>query len=86
MAKRKPTSTWCIIRNNGTLRELIRRRMDDEGMKMQDLADKSGVPYDQIRQYLKKYDYEKGMSQWNVLEVAKALGIQVGLDIQLKYG
>jgi hypothetical protein len=59
--------------------------MDDEGLTMQGLADLSEISYDQIRQYLKKYGNKKGMSQWNVLEISKALGIQVGLDIQLKY-
>jgi hypothetical protein len=57
--------------------------MDDEGLTMEALSKAADVPYDHIRQYLKKYEYKKGMNQWEVLQVGKVLGIHIGLDIQL---
>lgn len=78
------TSKWCILRNNNTLRALIKRRMDEEDLSMQALCNKAEVPYDAFRQYLKKYDYRKGLTQWQTLLVCRALGIEVKLDIQLK--
>lgn len=84
MAKRAPTSRWCIIRNNQTLRELIKRRMDEENLSMQALSEKADVPYDHIRQYLKKYE-RKGMTQWQTLQVCNVLGISLTLNIELKY-
>ncbi len=85
MTKRSEMSKWCIIRSNGTLRTLIVRKMEELNLTMAQLSEKSGVPYDKIRQYLKVYKTTKGMTQFEVLTVCNVLGIKISLDIQLKY-
>jgi hypothetical protein len=85
MAKVKSEmSKWCMVRNNDTLRILIKRRMEEENLSMQAISDRCEINYDAFRQYLKKYSYKKGLTQWDVMQVASLLGIQIGLKIELK--
>lgn len=81
---RSPLAKWDMLRDSQTLRELIKRRMDEEDLSMASLSEKSGIPYDHIRQYLKgKYRW-KGISQYNLVKLADSLGIKVNLEILLK--
>lgn len=82
---RSPLAKWDILRDNGTLKELIKRRMDEENLSMAALGKGVDIPYDHIRQYLKgKYRW-KGISQYNLVRLADYLGVRVGLNIELKY-
>ena len=85
IAKKSPAAKWDILRDNQTLRELIKRRMDELGLSMQALSEKSGIPYDHIRQYFKASYRWKGINQWNLIKLADSVGIQVSLSIELKY-
>lgn len=82
---KSPLAKWDILRDSQTLRELIKRRMDEQDLSMQALSEKSGIPYDHIRQYLKGSYRWKGINQYNLVKLADTLGINVSLDIQLKY-
>jgi predicted transcriptional regulator len=84
MAK-TPLSSWCVLRSNETLKTLIRRRMDEQNLSMQALSDKSGIPYDHIRQYLKGTYGKHGVSQWSIVKLSEVLGIEVGIRIELKW-
>ena len=83
MAK-SPLARWDILRDNQTLRELIKRRMGEQGLSLKALGEKSGIPYDHIRQYLKGSYRWKGINQYNLVKLAGILGIEVSLKIELK--
>lgn len=84
MAK-SPLAKWDILRDDYTLRGLIKSRMGEQGLSRKALAEKTGVSYDQIKNYLAGGYKWKGINQYNLVKIANELGIEVSLKIVLKW-
>lgn len=79
---RNAITNWCLLRNNELLKQLIIAQMKEKKIKMGDLARLSDVPYDAIRHYMQ--GRIKGINQYNVIKIAAAVGIEVGLRVEFK--
>lgn len=59
--------------------------MGEQKLSLKALSEKSGIPYDHIRQYLKGSYRWKGINQHNLVKLADILGIRVSLNLEFKH-
>jgi hypothetical protein len=72
--------SFCIIRNSGEIRKLIKLRLDNLGVSLYQLCDELSIDYSKFRYYLNTMQPEKAStrmaSQGDVIAIAESLGIK----------
>jgi hypothetical protein len=80
--------SFCIIRNSGEIRKLIKLRLDNLGVSLYQLCDELSIDYSKFRYYLNTMQPEKAStrmaSQGDVIAIAESLGISIGVQVVLR--
>jgi antitoxin component HigA of HigAB toxin-antitoxin module len=79
--KPSPSASWCFLRHNVVLRDLIRIKMERENLNIKDLADRIGFAPYRIGRYL--LFRKQGLTQYQLVALCKELGIKLDLTIGL---
>ncbi len=76
-----PSTSWCLLRSNEILRGLLLSIANDKGLDWKQLGELCDGDQHHVRKY---FQGEHTLSQYKVVKLAKALGIEVSLDITFK--
>lgn len=74
-------SSYCIVRDDERLHEIISLKLRQKGMTFRDAAKYLEVDQSNVRKYLNNRDH--AISQQKVLALAAHLGISVDIDIKI---
>lgn len=75
-----PMTSYCIIRNDYRLRDIIVYYMDKSGHTYRTLAKAIGANENGVREFIRKG--KKAISQYKVIELCRELGIELNLEIK----
>lgn len=83
--ERRASASWCVMRSNTKLKNLIKREIERGNWKLIELAEEIGVDSYRIGRYLNLNRYEprgaNTLTQYDLVNLAKTLGIKIELKV-----
>lgn len=73
---------WCFLRSSPKLRAAIKFRMEQMGIRSQDVAKGAGINNTRLSSYLN--GMHKPLTQYQLIQLCKFLGLEVDLQVTIK--
>ena len=80
MPKTTPAGSWCLFRDHPTVRLAVRKRIDDRGLKLVQVADMTNIAVYRISRYLLKR--KPNLNQYQLFTLCQKLGINIKINIE----
>lgn len=76
-----PSSYWCMIRSSPKLRELVKYKLEQKDKTLKEICKEIGIKQSRLSKYLN--NRSPNITQFQLMQVLRYLGIEVTLDIKI---
>jgi hypothetical protein len=79
--KRSPVSSWCILRDDTEIRDLLQYRMNKKGYTTLHIQKAIGIENGRLSKYFRYI--KPNMTQYEFVRLAKYLGVELTVNIKI---